>query len=91
MSEQDEIRTWPANPPFSLAVEKLKRAIDDTEHFDLAVKAALACVKEYTEHTLSAAPKLPAAHAEMVYEHGFTLFRRELSDDLTLPFARLRP
>lgn len=76
------------NPtPFATVVEHLRTGLGDPEQFDLAVKASLGRVKSYAE-TLGAGKQVSPEQAQMLYEHGFTLLKRELPEDLDLPFAR---
>ena len=87
MAEKDEVKTAHSDGPFTDLVEQLKAAVDDEEQLDLMVKAVLARVRDYTDNTIVKGANLPPEHTQMAYEHGFTLFRRELPDSLTLPFA----
>ena len=88
MPEKSEAKIGHPQTPFAEAVELLKSSIDDEEQFNFAVKLALARVTTYTDHTIIKGADMPASHERMLYEHGFTLFKRELPDNLTKPFAK---
>jgi hypothetical protein len=77
----------PDQTPFTSVVEHLRASSGDREQFDLAVRAALAKVKVY-EETLGVGKQITPDQTQMLYEHGFTLLKRELPSDFSLLFAR---
>mgnify|MGYP001590397216 FL=1 len=86
MAKQESL-DQPNQTPFTSVIEHLQAGSGDPEQFDLAVRASLAKVKSYAE-TLGAGKQVTPEQTQMLHEHGFTLLKRELPSDLSLPFAR---
>lgn len=86
MAEQESL-DQPNQTPFTSVVEHLQVGSGDSEQFDLAVRASLAKVRSYVE-TLGVGKQVTPEQTQMLYEHGFTLLKRELPSDLSLSFAR---
>ncbi|MBI2589313.1 hypothetical protein HYW35_03900 [Candidatus Saccharibacteria bacterium] len=85
---EHELVDQPDQRPFGSVVEQLQAAVDDPQQLDLAVKAALAKVSNYTSETIAAGKDVQPEHAEMLYQHGFTVLKRELSPELVSSFIQ---
>src|SRR5258708_2941021 len=88
MAEDSETKTSHPETPFTEIVKMLKSAQHDEELFDFTVNAALARVESYTDNTYVRGAKLPHKQLQTTYEHGLKLFKSELPDNLTVPFAQ---